>query len=42
MKLLSDEMDKKGVSWRYYTDDDTIYKISRGNAIRMLSLELDS
>jgi phospholipase C len=25
MKLLSDEMDKKHVSWRYYTDDDTIY-----------------
>jgi phospholipase C len=25
MKLLSDEMDKAQVSWRYYTDDDTIY-----------------
>jgi len=25
MKLLSDEMDKAGIAWKYYTDDNTIY-----------------
>jgi phospholipase C len=25
IKLLSDELDKNGTSWKYYTDDDTIY-----------------
>ncbi len=25
MKLISDELDQAGISWRYYTDDNTIY-----------------